>query len=267
MAASGMSLAILGNQGPYPGRDGACSGYLLRCGASLVCLELGPGTLARLQRYVDVTSLDALVISHYHADHFSDVMTLRYALRRAEQAGALARPLRLVLPAAGMHEFVSTYIGEGYCDLFSVTAVEHGSALRVGGIDIEFRRMRHGVESFGMTLRVQGSQPDIDGPPGAGRAALGYTSDTGPCEALESLSAASKVLLAECAIAETPAEAGAFGHLWPEYAGALARDAGVDRLILTHFAPGADQVALVRAASEVHGATAWGAVIGETYDL
>lgn len=285
--SDGISLTILGNQGPYPGRDGACSGYLVRSGRGAVCVELGPGSLAHLQRHTAVTRLNALIISHYHADHLSDILTLRYALRMAQQRGTLAGALRLVLPAAGMDEFLASYIGAAYRELFDAVPVEDGSVVNIEDLVFTFHRMKHGVESFGMTLqqraesgsvvdsasigvadrRVLAPKPVPALSPATSRATLGYTSDTGPCEALEALAAASRVLLAECGFSEAPVDVGGAGHLWPDYIGSLARGTGLNRLILTHFAPDADQPALVRAASEAHGAMVWGAAIGETYEL
>ncbi len=254
----GMNLTILGNQGPYPGPMGACSGYLVKCGNTRVCVELGPGTLARLQTHVDLTSLDGLIISHYHPDHFSDILTLRYALAKARRAGTLTSTLRLVLPATGMDEFIDTYIGPDCPQLFDIVPVADGSGIDIGDVAFMFYKMKHAVESFGMTLRPRGS---------SGRSALGYTSDTGPCEALESLAAASRVLLSECAVTAHDADGMAAGHLWPEHIGSVAREAGTGRLMLTHFAPDADQSAVVSAASETYGAPVWCSAVGEVYQL
>ncbi|MFY9135886.1 MAG: MBL fold metallo-hydrolase, partial [Bacillota bacterium] len=76
-----LELTIIGNQGPYPGPGGACSGYLVRSQGATVLIDCGPGVMPRLQQHIDVSSLDAVVISHFHPDHYSDFLTMRYAFQ------------------------------------------------------------------------------------------------------------------------------------------------------------------------------------------
>ena len=56
---------------PAPG--GACSGYLVRSPATTLVVDLGAGTLANLQRHVDIAAVDAVVLSHEHPDHWLDL--------------------------------------------------------------------------------------------------------------------------------------------------------------------------------------------------
>ena len=72
---------MLGTDGSYPGPGGACSGYLLRCGGFTTWLEAGPGSLANLQLHIGLDELDAVVVSHAHPDHWSDLEGLYVALR------------------------------------------------------------------------------------------------------------------------------------------------------------------------------------------
>ena len=60
----GLSITVLGCSGTYAGPGGACSGYLVRSNDTSVWLDTGPGSLANLQQHVDLTSLDAIVVSH-----------------------------------------------------------------------------------------------------------------------------------------------------------------------------------------------------------
>ena len=76
----GLSLTVLGCCGSYPGPGGACSGYLVRGAGTTIWLDAGSGTLANLQRHVGLTDIDAVVLSHGHPDHWSDVEGLRVAL-------------------------------------------------------------------------------------------------------------------------------------------------------------------------------------------
>ena len=67
-----MRLTVLGSAGTYPvsGRPG--SGYLIEQDGTRVWCDAGPGTLVALP--VDVTSLDAIFVSHRHPDHCLDVI-------------------------------------------------------------------------------------------------------------------------------------------------------------------------------------------------
>jgi ribonuclease BN (tRNA processing enzyme) len=227
-------------------------------------MDLGPGTLARLQLAGDIGAAQALVISHYHPDHFSDILTLRYALRKAKNQGALHGPMTLLLPVDGLDDFVATYIGDGYVDLFDVVPVEDGKTVELQDLSLHFEAMSHAVQSYGVSL-----QPKTRGAKAGGsqRWLLGYTSDTGPCDALVRLARRSRVLLSECAVAATDQTGIAAGHVWPEHIGQVAREAQVERLILTHFAPDADVASVATAASEAFGKRAWASAIGCTYHL
>ena len=64
-----MKLTILGTATPYPRPDNPCSGYLVQHGITSIWMDAGTGTLAELQRHIPLDRLDAIWISHAHADH------------------------------------------------------------------------------------------------------------------------------------------------------------------------------------------------------
>ena len=84
--------------GSYPGPGGACSGYLVDDGDHPVWLDAGPGTLANLQRHVGLDDLDAIVLSHEHPDHWSDLEG--WSQRAAATALERARASRCTRPPA-----------------------------------------------------------------------------------------------------------------------------------------------------------------------
>ena len=75
-----MKLTVLGNNGPFPAAGGACSGYFVQHEDTRIQLDLGAGTLAALTKLTDPAALTALVFSHWHFDHCSDVLPLLYRL-------------------------------------------------------------------------------------------------------------------------------------------------------------------------------------------
>jgi ribonuclease BN (tRNA processing enzyme) len=84
-----MKLTVLGNNGPYPAPGGACSGYLLQCAGRNIVIDLGSGALANLMKALGSApgSVDAVFLTHLHADHMSDIAVLRYALESAGRGG------------------------------------------------------------------------------------------------------------------------------------------------------------------------------------
>ena len=77
----GLSLTVLGCGGTYAGPDNACSGYLLRTATTTVLVDLGSGSLANAQRHIDLTDVDAFVLTHEHPDHWLDLPVARNVYR------------------------------------------------------------------------------------------------------------------------------------------------------------------------------------------
>src|SRR5206468_3008028 len=78
-----MRLTVLGKSPSWQDADGACSGYLIEEGQTAVLLDCGNGVFSKLRRYRDYGAIDAVVVSHLHADHFLDLVPYSYALTYA----------------------------------------------------------------------------------------------------------------------------------------------------------------------------------------
>src|SRR3989442_6450959 len=78
-----MRLTVLGKSPSWQDAGGACSGYLVEEDGSCVLLDCGNGVFSKLRRYRDYVAVDAVVISHLHADHFLDLVPFSYALTYA----------------------------------------------------------------------------------------------------------------------------------------------------------------------------------------
>ena len=137
-----MKLTVLGKYGPYPPAGGATSGYLLEEGETRVLVECGSGVLSRLQRFVPIERLDAIVLSHLHSDHTADLFILRYALQNAKTQ------LRVLLPPNPAEEF-DRIAG---CPPFAAEKIQEGAAVNIGAFSFAFVRMTHPFESFGMRV-------------------------------------------------------------------------------------------------------------------
>jgi ribonuclease BN (tRNA processing enzyme) len=220
-----LRLTILGCAGSFPGPGTACSGYLVQGGGVTVALDLGPGTLANLQRHVTLADLDAVFLSHSHPDHWVDLTGLmtawRYALRREG------------LPVYGTAETRSRV--EAVMDDLAPTVdwrpLADGDHARVGGLRLDFSATVHYVETLAMRVSD-------------GDRTLAYSADTGPGWSFADFAdgaGAGPVHLGLCEATHlADGERDGVLHLSARQAGAMARAAGVERLVLTHQTPGGD---------------------------
>ena len=110
-----MRITVLGKSPAWQDADGACSGYLVEGGGQVVLLDCGPGVFAKLRRFVDYVDVDAVVISHLHADHILDLVPFASGLRYAPRQQPVpvdgnsgtdhpARP-RLIAPPGALEAF------------------------------------------------------------------------------------------------------------------------------------------------------------------
>src|SRR3712207_5871817 len=78
-----MRLTVLGKSPSWQDAGGACSGYLVEEGDTVVLVDCGNGVFSKLRQFRDYVDVDAVVISHLHADHFLDLVPYSYALTYA----------------------------------------------------------------------------------------------------------------------------------------------------------------------------------------
>lgn len=239
----GLTATVLGCSGSYPGPGGACSGYLVDDGTTRVWVDAGSGTLANLQRHVALADVDAVVVSHEHPDHWTDLEgwtnVLRFSLER--------RGFPVYAPAGlCRHTYQDTEPHMAWHD------VAEGDRVEVGTMAFTFSRTDHGPETLAMR---------IDG----GGRSMGYSADTGPGWSLEALGEGLDLALCEATL--SPEEEGRLQHLSARQAGASARAAGVGRLVLTHLWATLDVDESQALGSEAFGAPVEMASVGARYQV
>ena len=241
---TGLTLTVLGCDGSYPGPGGACSGYLLQCGVTSIWVDAGSGTLANLQRHIDLGSLDAVVVTHSHPDHFSDLDHLAVALRWYVRR----RGLGVFAP----RELKSMMRSSSAADVFDWQALSDCTRATVGPIELTFSRTDHPVPTF--AVRADGH----------GRS-LGYSADSGPGWSLAMLGNGLDLALCEATFLSD--KEGSMQHMSARQAGATAADSGAARLVITHLAPGVDREAARAEASAAFGDDVLVASIGARYEV
>lgn len=215
-----VTVTVLGCSGSYPGPGGACSGYLVRAGGVNLVLDMGPGTLANLQHHLGLDDIDAVVLSHSHPDHWTDLAGLRVARKYGLELEGLR-----VFGTAETRE-VAVAVCQNLEPTFDWIVVGDGDAVEVGAVRLQFSRTDHYVET--LAVRV-----DVDG------LSVAYSADTGPGWSLFELGAGIDLAICESTY-PTDREAEGILHLSARAAGVMAAAAGVDRLVLTHLWPGGD---------------------------
>jgi ribonuclease BN (tRNA processing enzyme) len=245
----GLSFTVLGCSGSYPGRGQACSGYLVQGGGVNLLIDLGPGSLANLQFHLELSAIDAVILTHRHPDHWTDLTGLEVAWQYGLH--------REGLPVYGTAE--THRLAEVLASGLSPTMVWHDivdkSVIEIGRLRCHFVRTDHYVET--LAVRVD----DLD----SGQS-LAYSADTGPSWSFSSLG--DGIDLALCEATNLASEEGpGILHLSARQAGAMTRSAGVPRLVLTHIWPGGDPEAYRAEAVEAFGGPVEIAITNERYDL
>lgn len=232
-----MRLTIVGCAGSFPGPDSAASCYLVQAEDpagrtwSLV-LDLGNGALGPLQRAIDPADVDAVGLSHLHADHVSDMGALYVYLRyRPSATGSHRRPaIRVHGPfgtASRLAEAYGLEPGESMSEQLAVHVWQPGHPVVVGPMTVTPVAVEHPVPAYG--VRVIGP---AEGDPQLA-VTLAYTGDTDSCAGLDDLARGADVLLAEASFVEGRDEVRGI-HLTGRRAGQAADNGGARRLVLTH---------------------------------
>lgn len=234
-----MQLTILGSAASYAGADQACSGYLVEHEGTTLMIDCGNGTLANAAQVTDITSLDAVIISHTHTDHFVDLYALEAALRFAPEGPVGSMPIYLpeglwermgaLLPTSG-----AAHLAEA----FEPHVLRAGDVLTFDDITVTPHAVDHEGPTFAFVVEVPGER-------------LGYTADTRDTEAVRAAMADCEVLVAECTLPEE--YSGLAPHLTPSQAGRLAKGCGAELLVLTHLWPTSDRDRMLAEAEAAFG--------------
>jgi ribonuclease BN (tRNA processing enzyme) len=235
-----VKLTVVGCSGSGPGPKSAASSYLVEHDGFRLLLDLGNGAFGALLGLADPDTIDAVFLSHLHADHCLDVAPFvvwhRYSGRSS------GRRIPLLAPAGAETRLELAYDGDGasLTDVFDFAVVTPGS-FTIGPFAVETVRTAHPVECHAVRLT-------------AGGRSLVYTGDTGPSERVIDLARGADVLLAEAAHPPGPGLPPGL-HLTGRDAGEHAAAAGVGRLLLTHVPPWVDEIGQLFAASAVFSET------------
>jgi len=225
-----MKLTILGNNGPFPAAGGACSGYLVRSGFANIMIDCGNGTLANLQKLIGFDRLDAVILTHLHSDHISDMHVLKYAVQIKSKRGTMDHQIKVYAPPEPKEEYKRLDAK----DAFILNPITEDTALRIGDMKISFSLTKHPFMNFAVAIECEEKR-------------FVYSGDTAWTDSIVRFAKGADLLMLDAGLLKRDYSEGA-PHLTAEQCGIVASEAGAGKLILTHLWPEYDTADLLEEA-------------------
>jgi ribonuclease BN (tRNA processing enzyme) len=248
-----MRLTVLGCAGSFPGPESACSAYLVEAQGFRLLIDFGAGSLSALQRYADMNTIDAIMLTHLHCDHMLDACNY-VVVRRYDPSGPRS-PVPVYAPLGAAERIAAAYSPEAepVDDVYTFFRLEPGT-FPIGPFMVTVDRVNHPIETYGVRVEQGGR-------------VLAYSSDTAPCESLLRLAQGADLFLCEASYLdgmENPPDL----HLTGGEAGEAATKADVARLLLTHLVPAwGSEASTVEAACAAYAGPVEVVRPGSRYDL
>ncbi|MCW2525452.1 MAG: fold metallo-hydrolase [Pseudonocardiales bacterium] len=217
-----MKLTIIGCSGSAPGPASTAPCYLIEADGYRVVLDLGNGALGPLQRHVALHEIDAIVLSHLHADHCLDMTALSVVLRYG--GGPLPRPIPVLGPPGTAERLATAYDPSATPAMFDgLFDFRVAADCELGPFGVRTAPMNHPVPTVGVRFDQGGRS-------------ITYSADTGYSPELIELARGTDVFLCEASWGgDAPPVPNL--HLSGREAGEHASAAEVGRLFLTHIPP------------------------------
>ncbi|RSL32289.1 MBL fold metallo-hydrolase [Salibacterium salarium] len=223
-----MKITVVGYWHAFPEAGEATSGYLIEEDGFKVLIDCGSGVASQVQHYCDLAELDAVVISHYHDDHVSDIGSLHYyRLLQPHISTSPQKPFTIYGHGEDSEAFEKLSF-EGKVD---TQVYKANQSLRIGPFTLHFYKTTHPVPCYAMRIETQHST-------------LFYTADTGFTTDIVQAAAGADLLIAESSFYKGQ-DSSPFGHMTSEEAGQMAGLAKVPALLLTHLPHFGDHKQLV----------------------
>lgn len=250
-----MKLTVVGCSGSFPSADSACSSYLVEADGFRLLLDLGNGALGELQRHSGLYDLDAIFLSHLHADHCID-MCGYFVARYYRHDGGRCDTIPVYGPEGTEQRLTTAYAdtpsASSMSEVFDFHTLKSAS-FDIGPFSVRTEKVQHPVESY--AIRVE-----------HGGKSLGYSGDTGACAALDELAEGTDLFLCEASFTYGKEDIPGL-HLNGREAGEAARRAGAGRLVLTHIPPWTDPQISLADARAVYDGRIDLAARGATYEI
>lgn len=211
-----MKITTIGYWGAYPEKGEATAGYLLQTDDYNILIDCGSGVLSSLQEYIDLCDIDAIILSHYHSDHISDIFCYQYNTAIDFYNNKRKKPLEIYA-----HKEDSQFKKLNYQNFCFAKEINENTILNFGKMKVSFEWAKHPVPSLAMKFEENNK-------------IFVYSGDTEYCEGINKISKNADVFLCECSLYNE--QLGKIkGHLTTGQVGELAQMNKIKKLVLTHF--------------------------------
>lgn len=227
-----MKLTVIGYWGGFPNKGEASSAYLLQKDNFSVMLDFGSGALLKLQQYINVTDLNAVLISHYHADHIADIGVLQHALVVHNYLSKQEKVVNIYGPIENEYEFHKLNH-----DFTRAVPYRQRDVLQLGPFFIRFLETKHSVPCYGMRITD-------------GNSTIVYTADSAYQDEWIKFSRDADLLLCDTNFYANQDGTEA-GHMNSVEVATIAKQANVKELLLTHLPHFGSHEQLVSEAEEI----------------
>jgi ribonuclease BN (tRNA processing enzyme) len=216
-----VKLTVIGFQSPYPELHQATPGYLLEdVQGTKILIDCGSGVASSLPQWAELTSLDAILLSHYHNDHVADVGIFHYAYLMEQIQGRR----RVELPILGPSEPVEKAKIREYKDVTLAVDIKEHKDYEIGSFTVSFFQTDHDGPCYGMRISN-------------GESTLVYGADSGPKTDWSVIKEPPDLLILESTYIEEYKNP-EVKHLSAKDAAFIANELGAKKLLLTHLFPG-----------------------------
>src|SRR5699024_6991350 len=211
-----MKVTIIGFWGGYPAAGGATSAYLVEEKDFKLLVDAGSGSLSKLQSYINISDLDAVIVSHYHQDHVADIGVLQYA----KLVGSYVTEEKDILPIYGHTEDKQGFAALTHHYTKGV-AYDANGTLEIEQLSITFLETDHRVPCCGKRSTN-------------GENTIVYTADTTYQEAWIDFAKNAEVRISDCNFYGGQ-DGAQTGHMTSKEGAVIAEKAHVKQLILSHL--------------------------------
>ena len=220
-------VTVIGAGTSAPQPETPASGILVESASTGLLIDCGQGVIRGLMSLRDPRELDAIIVGHLHADHYIDLVSLRYLM---PWAGFTGRRVPVLLPPGGrrkMDELASAISErEGFFDhTFEVLEYDPTSRVQIGDLSVDFLAGQHYVPAWGCAIRD------------AAGALVVISGDTGPNDELVEAARGADIFVVEATLLSAQEDDPKRGHLTFDEAIDMGERAGAGRTVLVHHRP------------------------------
>lgn len=240
-----MKITILGTGTFYVNKERSGPAYLLEVNNKKILIDCGPGTLMRLSEIgISPEDLDYIFISHFHADHTTDLFALQMNLRLKEfSCNGKEYKTPIIFGPAGIEEFTKklSYVYElpAFDNYSKIEYKAYQESIQLNEMTVKTFKVEH--TAFGSTANAYALRFEFD------NKVLAFSGDSVKCEGLIDVSKQADLFICD---ASYPKGKGNFAHLDTHEIGEIAQNAKVKKVVLTHFYPATKDIDLISEVKE-----------------